>query len=164
MNGDAILSPCGTYRYRLSRIWGPGPSRALFVMLNPSTADATEDDPTIRRCIGFARSWGLDGLLVGNLFAFRSPSPKDLKATPYPTGPDNDAHLDSMAQEARLVVVAWGAHGTLDYRDASVCVLLQHHASLYCLGKTAGGQPRHPLYVRADQELVLYAPRLGPSA
>jgi hypothetical protein len=148
---EAVIDATGTYRYRLSRIWGtdPGPGRLVnFIMLNPSTADATEDDPTIRRCVGFARSWGFGGIVVTNLFAFRATEPKDMISAFDPYGPENDGYVFATAARSPLVVCAWGAHGTLHHRGAEVVRGLRarditpHH-----LGLTKGGQPRHPLYL-----------------
>ena len=110
----AILSPCGRYRYRLERDLGALTATrgaVAFIMLNPSTADATTDDPTIRRCIGYARAWGYARLIVGNAYAWRSTDPAGLwTAGPGPVGPDNDQHLEQIARDAEPVVCAWGAN------------------------------------------------------
>lgn len=145
----ACMSPCRRYRYRLERSWAKG--RLLpFVMLNPSTADETADDPTIRRCMGFARREGYVGIVVANLYAFRASTPASLWKAADPYGEENDAALVRIAQEAGgPVVCGWGAHGGKSNR--SVHLMQQAGADLVCLGKTKGGQPRHPLYVRADQ-------------
>jgi hypothetical protein len=136
----------GAYRYLLTRRWGDG-AAALFVMLNPSTADDAHDDPTLRRCIGFARRWRLDGVEVVNLYALRATDPRDLFAARAPVGPDNDAAIAAAAARAALIVVAWGAHGERDPdRVARVVELLRAHR-LACLGVNRGGTPRHPLYV-----------------
>jgi hypothetical protein len=150
---SAEFSPCLLYRYRLHRFWGAGPAMP-FVMLNPSTADAFTDDPTIRRCVEFARREGAGGLAVVNLYAFRATKPADLWRAVDPIGPDNATHLRLVAEQARLsgipVVCAWGAHvGTA----ASVLTAPFMEADRVCLGKTKHGHPRHPLYVRADQPL-----------
>src|SRR3989449_11540410 len=108
MRTDACFSRCGTYRYALWRRWAAGP-QVLFVMLNPSTADAQRDDPTIRRCIGFARRWGCGGIEVVNLFALRATDPRRLRYTRDPVGPENVAHLARAAGRASLVGAAWGA-------------------------------------------------------
>lgn len=146
MQTDAVLSSCQTYRYALWRRWSDAPP-VLFVMLNPSTADETQDDPTIRRCIAFAQQWGHGGLIVGNLFAFRSPHPGDLCTCADPIGPDNDAWLDRLAQQSTAVVAAWGNHGALMNRGQEVAA---RFPNMRCLGLTKRGQPRHPLYVPAD--------------
>jgi len=151
MNKSAVLSACEKYRYRLGRTWDAAGRLVAFIMLNPSTADADLDDPTIRRCIGFARAWGYGGLVVGNLFALRATDPKALKTTPAPIGPDNDTHLRAIASECAEVVCAWGRHGTLYGRDRSVLRLLTDSgAPLHRLSKPGAEYPMHPLYLPAD--------------
>jgi hypothetical protein len=142
-NSAAQISRCGTYRYALWRRWAPG-AQVLFVMLNPSTADQSNDDPTIRRCIGFAARWGFGGVAVGNLFAYRTPSPRVLRHAAHPVGRANDRWLQRLAAESSRVIAAWGNDGVLLGRDAEVCDLL---GPLYALGLTRQGQPRHPLYL-----------------
>lgn len=152
---SACISPCGLYRYRLDRSWS-GEHALPFVMLNPSTADAKIDDPTIRRCMGFARREGAGGIIVVNVYAFRATSPVDLFKATDPHGPDNDLHLARIAhwgaQSGMPIVCAWGAHGNNTNRH--VAMLAMFGARLVCLGTTKDGQPRHPLYVRGDQPLV----------
>lgn len=143
VSGGADLSACGTYRYSLWRQWGDGPA-VNFVMLNPSTADADKDDPTIRRCIGFAKGWGFERLVVTNLFALRSTDPRVLYRHESPIGPDNDTALFTRAATVSLVVFAWGGHGGA--RGARVADLLRSF-SPGCLGRTKDGSPRHPLYL-----------------
>lgn len=153
LKSDAIISACAKYRYRLYRRWAKG-KQALFVMLNPSTADATEDDPTIRRCIGFAKREGCGGLVVVNLFAFRATSPADLMKAADPVGPENNGHMwAAMATADGPIIAAWGAHGVFMDRDKDFCRLIDGKA-IYCLGKTMRGQPKHPLYIKADQPLI----------
>ena len=142
----ARLSACRRYRYALWRVWSDGP-QVLFVMLNPSTADERVDDPTIRRCIGFALSWGFGSVAVGNLFAFRTPDPSLLKRSTAPVGRDNDAWLRRLQRRAALTVAAWGNHGGFLERGDAVRSLL---ASPHTLGLTRRGEPRHPLYVPAS--------------
>lgn len=153
----AELSPCKTYRYRLTRYWGPG-AMLPFIMLNPSVADHEIDDPTIRRCMGFARREGLGGIVVANVHAFRATRPEDMKASPDPFGPANSDELWQVAVEAAAndvpVVCAWGVSGGMFGRDRDVITLLRsERARLVCLGQTANGMPRHPLYVRRNQPL-----------
>lgn len=156
MNQTAAISPCGRYRYSLHRTWDYEASRLVFCMLNPSTADADVDDPTIRRCIGFARREGYGGIAVVNLFAWRATDPSALPMLDAEkAGPDNTHHV-KLTVTGRPVVVAWGANAAahpfvvLPFMD-----LLREHASgIYCLGTTRSGAPRHPLYVRADAPLV----------
>ena len=151
---SATFSDCGRYRYTLERHWDEGQPAVLFVMLNPSTADAEKDDPTIRRCIRFAKDWGYGSLLVGNLFAWRATDPKALIGVEDPVGPGNDAALVGMRDRARGVVCAWGAnkaaHGT---RADTVKAML---GQSWALGLTRGGMPRHPLYVPAATNLVIF--------
>jgi len=142
-SSGAHISRCGTYRYALWRRWATGP-QVLFVMLNPSTADQRNDDPTIRRCIGFAARWGFGALAVGNLFAYRTPSPRVLRRVPHPVGRANDRWLERLAAESGRVVAAWGNEGAWLGRDAEVRDLL---GPLYALALTRRGQPRHPLYL-----------------
>ncbi len=157
MEKAAELSPCGAYRLRLSRVWDRVVTPAVFVMLNPSTADAEKDDPTVRRCIGFAGSWGCGGLVVVNLFAFRATDPADLAKAAAPIGPDNDQYVRDAAREGSPVVAAWGAHAPAAGRAAVVrYVLDQAGVPLKALGFTKEGFPRHPLYVRGDAPLIDY--------
>jgi hypothetical protein len=125
-------------------MWDDDLPRMLFVALNPSTADATNDDPTIRRCIGFARSWGFGGVIVANLFAYRSTDPAGLRRVADPIGPRNDWWLSKLSGESELTIAAWGIHGSLLERDQAVLPKLKnvHH-----LGLTRHGNPRHPLYL-----------------
>ena len=154
-NGSsATISACGTYRYTLDRWWGNDGVSAVFVMLNPSTADADQDDPTIRRCLGFARAWQCDYLTVVNLFALRSTDPAALLAHPDPIGPENDDAIMKAVACADYVVAAWGVHGSIRGRGVAVRQLILK--PLRCLGLTKSGHPRHPLYVRADQPLIDY--------
>lgn len=155
----AQLSDCGTYRYELRRTWGAedGPL-VCWVMLNPSTADAEVDDPTIRRCIGFSNRWGFDRLVVVNLFALRATDPKELRRHADPIGSANDAAVLAAAIEADKVIAAWGTHGSLKNRAAKVTQLLTGPGELHlgCLGQTKQGAPKHPLYVRGEQRPETY--------
>ena len=145
--GDAVFDQSGAYRYRLGRRREEGRGAVTFVMLNPSTADAEMDDPTIRRCIGFAWDWGYRELIVVNLFALRATTPSELRRAVDPIGPENDEHLLASVDQADAVVVAWGVHGELNARDREVMDLLSDRAPLRCLGFTKAGLPRHPLYM-----------------
>lgn len=155
----AVLSDDGLYRYVLHRWWGSGENRLTFVMLNPSTADARVDDPTIRRCIGFARTLGYDGIRVANLYAFRATKPADLWRAEEPTGGDrNDDLLRELLRQGRRqpVIAAWGANA----RPERVAEFMSWHGSehVQALGLTKAGAPRHPLYLRADAVPVPYLP------
>ena len=155
---SADVSPCGRYRYRLERWWGTG-DPAVFVMLNPSTADASEDDPTIRRCVGFAESWGYSGLIVVNLFAWRATNPRDLPADKaMAIGPHGDAAIRAAAHRSALVVCAWGAGGALHGRGAEVLKALREHAQPWTLRTTKAGHPSHPLYLPADLRPFMLTP------
>jgi len=150
MRTDACFSRCGTYRYALWCRWAAGP-QVLFVMQNQSTADKQRDDPTIRRCIGFAARWGYGAVAVGNLFAFRTPSPDVLRQAAHPVGRANDRWLERLAAESSRLIAAWGNDGALLGRDAQVRELL---GPLYALALTRRGQPRHPLYLPGRAEPV----------
>lgn len=151
MRGEAIFDATGRYRYLLRRRWGAGP-RVAFVMLNPSTADASRDDPTIRRCVGFARRWGFRSVDVVNLFAYRTPHPRALARAADPVGPANDRHLRRAVRRAALVVCAWGATDLAHARARAVAGLFDG-IRLRCLGWTRSGAPRHPLYLRRGARL-----------
>lgn len=148
-HADAVLSDCGQYRYVLSRAWDLTKDQLCFCMLNPSTADALQDDPTIRRCLGFAHQWGYGSLVVVNLFAFRATSPTDLQHASHPVGPVNDKAILEAVEYADTVIAAWGVHGQYLNRDAAVMELLRDH-DVYYLGCTQDGSPKHPLYLRRD--------------
>ena len=155
----AMISDDALYRYFLTRIWDPKLSFLIFIMLNPSTATAELDDPTIRRCMGFARRDGYGGIIVINLFAFRATSPDRMKEADDPVGPENNDWLLKTliyAQKAKSdVIAAWGVHGQHQDRDYRVAGFVKKHGVvLKCLGKTKGGDPRHPLYVKGDQPFV----------
>lgn len=158
---SAVLSPCGKYRYRLDREFGfTGEGRISFVMLNPSTADATKDDPTIRRCMGYAKAWGAARLTVVNLFAYRSTDPNALygMSKQEAIGPENDQHILEVCQQSKLVVCAWGNHGTLHNRAKDVLWLIgtvQTPMALKINGKSK--QPAHPLYLKGDAKPVTMA-------
>ncbi|WP_431776275.1 DUF1643 domain-containing protein [Streptomyces cucumeris] len=158
--GTAVLSPCGTYRYRLDRVWDEQAAPLVWVMLNPSTADADENDPTIRRCVQFAKDAGCGGITVVNLFALRATDPAQLRQHADPVGPMNEAALDTAAEGVRIVA-AWG-DTTRPVRAARArtvaAQLAAHGRALECLGLTGKGHPRHPLYVRSDTALVPYTP------
>lgn len=149
------------YRYRLMRRWGAPEPRVCWVMLNPSTADASADDPTIRRCVDFSASWGYGALEVVNLFALRSTDPRTLAHTEDPVGPRNDASILAAATlEQTLVVCAWGAGGGLRDRDQAVLAMLRSHGvRLHYLALTKGGQPGHPLYLPKTTTPTLWTRR-----
>jgi hypothetical protein len=146
----ALFSRDRRYRYRLWRRWDRSRLRIAFCMLNPSTADERSDDPTIRRCIGFARHWGYGSVEIVNLFALRATDPRELRSMRDPIGRGNDAYIIEAAGRSAAVVIAWGAHGAFRERGTRVVHLLSPRAPLLVLGWTQAGQPRHPLYLRRD--------------
>jgi hypothetical protein len=153
-DGWATYSLDQRYRYTLGRVFGDvidgGGPAVLFVMLNPSTATATELDPTVRRCVGFARSWGARRLVVVNLFALRSTDPRALDSEADPIGPHNDAAIAEQVAAADIIVAAWGASYPKRQRWRPVDVyqlLAAGGKSVECLGTTGAGEPRHPLYL-----------------
>lgn len=147
----AEMSACNRYRYTLHRDFGMQTPQLTVVMLNPSTATATKDDPTIRRLIDFAKSWGHGSLLVLNLFAIRATDPREMLAAADPIGPRNDevitAALQKAKKEDRFVLAAWGAHGGHRGRDFHVLHKLVDGVDWRCLGRTHKGAPKHPLYI-----------------
>jgi hypothetical protein len=151
-SAGATFDPDRVYRYTLHRMWGAAtltPWRTvLWIMLNPSTADETKLDPTLRKCQKFSMIWGYDGFEVCNIFALRSTDPRLLYRHADPVGPENDDAIREAADRANLIVCGWGNHGSLRGRGDEVCGLLSRHGNmLRCLGKNDGGQPTHPLYI-----------------
>lgn len=144
----ANISPDGNYRYSLFREWDKGKGSVGFIGLNPSTADADLDDPTIRRCVGFARAWGYGSLYMLNLFAFRATLPSTMLKAIYPVGPDNDAVLRAASRRVDLVVAAWGNLGAHRGRDDEVRAMFK--GRLHYLRLTTLGHPAHPLYLPAS--------------
>ncbi|MGP1385475.1 MAG: DUF1643 domain-containing protein [Thainema sp.] len=158
MKRAATFDPTGQYRYSLTRWWDGAAPAIAFLMLNPSTADHQQDDPTIRRCIGLAQAWGYGSLEIVNLFAYRTTVPTGLKTVSEPVGAENDQYLLQAAQMAEQVILAWGNWGTLMNRDRTVLDLLQQQSirSLYCLALNKSGQPRHPLYIQKTCQPMPY--------
>jgi hypothetical protein len=146
----AVFSSCGKYRYMLSRTWTPGEKYCVFVGLNPSTADEEKDDPTIRRCISYAQRWGYGGMVMLNLFAFRSTDPKGLLSVEDPVGPENDTWFDLIyfSPNVDKVVAAWGVHGSLKKRDQEIKDRMAYGFEVF--GLTKEGHPKHPLYLKKD--------------
>lgn len=152
----AYLSPDGVYRYSLGRDWSDEP-RMTFIMLNPSTANAIEDDPTIGRCMSFARREGAGGINVVNLFALRATKPVALQQHSDPVGPENNKAILAALHRSEWIVAAWGAHKFASERAALTRSQLRaDRRVLLCLGTTKDGHPRHPLYVPNSQPLVRY--------
>lgn len=154
---SAGLSDCGQYRWWLKRVWRAGPS-VCWIMLNPSTADHRVDDPTIRRCINFTAAWGYGGLVVVNLYPFRTPNPAALKRWASwdetedwharDRAMDNVYVVAEFAQQADLVIAAWGAGAWDDFwieRVVEEVQITDRPIPLHCIGTTTGGYPKHPL-------------------
>jgi hypothetical protein len=155
---SAVFSEDMTYRYKLTRTWGTSGTHAVWVMLNPSTADARQDDPTIRRCTAFTKAWGLDGLVVVNLFALRATDPVELLGHPAPVGEANDRFIRDAVHPWSVVVAAWGTHKIAAARARAVLgILTAQTDAVGCLGVTKDGRPRHPLYVPATHALERFA-------
>ena len=156
----AEFSPCRLWRYTLWRIWDAERPYCAFIGLNPSTATETENDPTVSRCINYARDWGYGGMYMLNLFAWRATDPDDMKAADEPVGAENDVAILKVAKGAGLVICAWGNHGA--YRDRSKHVRsILHDAGIavHCLKTTGSGEPGHPLYLKANCKPVPYSLR-----
>jgi hypothetical protein len=147
---DAILSADNVYRYRLERIWNEGKPKVLFIMLNPSTADALEDDPTIGKIVKFADRWGYGGVYVANLYAFRSAYPKDLETTADPIGPENREHIQSLLGLVDRVFYAWGN------KKKEPEWLRELVKEPFCIALSTKRIPKHPLYLRDDSEPFIY--------
>lgn len=154
-SSGAIISNCEKYRYHLWRIWNDSKNTCTFIMLNPSTANAYENDNTIRRCIKFAMRENCGAISIINLFAYRSPYPEDLKLTEDPIGPLNDKYIiDILNENKGPVIAAWGAKGTYLNRNNDVSKMI--NKKIYCLSITNDGHPGHPLYLKSDSPLIRY--------
>ena len=147
----ARFSRCRKFRYVLSRSWDKSTATITFIGLNPSTADADHDDPTIRRCVNFACNWGYGSINMVNLFAYRSTSPANLKIASEPIGKRNDYWIGFSVKHSSCVVACWGNWGTYLQRDK---VIRKKYSNLLCMGQTAQNQPAHPLYLPADTRLI----------
>ncbi len=144
IESGAIFDVSSRYRYSLWRAWSAYNPRIAFILLNPSTADGERNDPTIRRCIGFARAWKFGSVEVVNLFAYRATDAKELLKIDNPIGEENNCYLIQAVERCSTVVVGWGIRGTLLGRDSQVLSLLAGRKVVFCLGITKDGQPRHP--------------------
>lgn len=153
MEKGAQFSDDRIYRYVLWRIWAPGNGHVTFIGLNPSTADENKDDPTIRRCIGFAKDLGFGGVNMLNIFAFRATNPKGLMKAKEPIGEKNNYYLNMYCDAIGLNVACWGTWGAYMNRGRDVLALLGIDC-LHCFGFTKNIQPKHPLYLKKDTELV----------
>lgn len=146
MKKHATISDCGKYRYWLERRWEEHKDYLNFIMLNPSTADAEVDDPTIRKCIGFAKKWGYGGIHVTNLFAFRATDPSELERCECPIGPNNGSYLEAGILSAPVTICAWGANKMAAKLAPKIAGLLKNGRAM-ALRRNKDGSPAHPLYV-----------------
>ena len=159
---SAAISECKRYRYTLHRIWNRSKPVACVIALNPSTANSENDDNTVRRLVSFCKAFGYGGFVIINLFAYRATDPKEIKRLPadIAIGPENDIYLRRITLGAKLVIAAWGSHGDLHGRGKQVMRLLREQSkTVHCFNtktghKTKNGQPKHPLYLPGDANLV----------
>lgn len=154
---DAVLSECGRYRYLLRRTWDHGKPRALFIMLNPSTADAEIDDPTIRSCMRLSRGLGYGSFEVVNVFALRATDPDELLTAVDPCGPKNEWHVEAAIGRCDIPIYAWGAWPPAE--AASVYIrnaVRSRRPAAFCFGRTKSGAPKHPLYIKSGTPLQTY--------
>jgi hypothetical protein len=154
LEAGAKFDESGKYRYSLWRTWSLYQPHIVYVLLNPSTADEHRNDPTLRRCIEFARAWQFGSVEVVNLFAYRAPNANELLKIYDPVGVENNYYLTQAIEQCSTVVVGWGTNGTLFGRDRQVLSMLSVMKEVYCLGATRDGHPRHPLYVKGETTLV----------
>ena len=159
MQRDARFDHSKRYRYFLSRVWHPGKPKCMFLMMNPSTADANIDDHTIKRCIAYAMQWGYGGFVVGNLFALRSTDPKELLRDPRPVGKNNDKELKAMAKGVNMIVAAWGDLPTrLKGREKEVMAMFEGQLHYLKLSKK-GDAPLHPSRLSQDLTPLPWRPK-----
>jgi hypothetical protein len=159
---EAVYSDCEHYRYMLTRTWDAGGRRALFIMLNPSTATEVQNDPTVERCERRARTLGYGAFRVTNIFAYRATDPRDMRAAADPVGPENDqailASVNDWVRDNDGIICAWGAHGDhLDRGNTVADILFSTGRPLLHLGLTKAGPPKHPLYIGYSQQPELWA-------
>jgi hypothetical protein len=154
LENDAVISDCGKYRYLLRRTWDAKKPRALLVMLNPSTADAKRDDPTIKSCVRLLSALHYGSMEVVNLFAWRATEPDELYHTANTIGPNNDGGIGAAVNRCDVVICAWGAHPVAEKRAREIISLIQsHRPAVFCFGKTKSGAPKHPLYIKTGTPL-----------
>jgi hypothetical protein len=155
---DAVISDCGKYRYLLRRTWDHAKPRALFVMLNPSTADAEIDDATIRSCIRLAKGYGYGSFEVVNIFGWRATDPNELPKQADPIGPLNERIVAAAIVRCDVVICAWGANPMAARKAGFLCGLIKsYRPTAYCLGTTKSGAPKHPLYIKSGTPLEAYS-------
>jgi hypothetical protein len=156
MKSDAKFSECRKYRYTLWRIWEEEDPYCAFIGLNPSTADIQYNDPTIQRCVNNAMDWGFGGLLMLNLFAYRSTDPQDLYKQEDPIGEENDKCITDLVKNSGMTIAAWGNHGKYLDRDKSVLKMLSTIKEIHCLDTNKDESPKHPLYIPKSKKPFLY--------
>ena len=147
IKGGAIFSEDWAYRYLLWRKWEENLPSILFVLCNPSTADADKLDPTLRRCVAYAQEWGFGQMVIANIFAYRATDPEVMRRKVDPVGPKNNEYIIEAAQRASLVVAGWGNHGAFRRRGEEVLSILSPLVDLHALRTTRAGHPSHPLYL-----------------
>lgn len=154
LENDAVISECGKYRYLLRRVWDHAKPRALLIMLNPSTADARQDDATIRSCVRLLTGLGYGSLEVVNVFAWRATDPDELLQLADPVGPQNETIIESAIVRSDAVVCAWGANIMAQRKaDYVRSMVTRRRPAAYCFGKTKHGFPKHPLYIKSGTPL-----------
>lgn len=159
MERDAVISDCGRYRYLLRRAWDHDRLRALFVMLNPSTAYAEQDDATIRSCIRLCKSWGYGSFEVVNLYGWRATDPRELALQYDAIGPKNDDIARAAIYRCDVAICAWGVHKMALHRQRQMWELINAaRPAAFCLGTTKAGSPRHPLYMKSGTVPTVYRP------
>lgn len=156
MEKGAAISDCNKYRYSLWRIWDKDKPLFTFIGLNPSTADHIQDDPTITRCINFAKSWGGGGIYMANLFAYRATDPQEMMSQEDPIGSENDTYLKQLYEKSEKIIACWGNNGSYQQRSNTVKKLLQD--KLYYLELNKTGEPKHPLYIHSSTQIKPYLP------
>lgn len=159
----AVYSDCENYRYSLTRVWDPAKRRAMFVMLNPSTATEVQNDPTVERCERRARALGFGAFQVTNIFAWRDTDPRKMRAAKDPVGPENDGAILAGVEWADQVIAAWGTHGAHLERGPQIEALLRETSQpLFHLGLSKAGHPKHPLYIAYAQQPEPWEPVTRP--
>jgi len=154
---QAKISPCGKYRFYLQRSWDVTKKAVAFICLNPSTADETLDDPTVRRCVNYAKSWGYGTFYMLNLFAYRATDPKKMKSADRPIGNMNDFWIESITSECDMTICAWGNDGGHLNRSDRVCFLMNEFGvEPHALVVNVSGEPSHPLYLKKDLKPQIY--------
>lgn len=156
INSGAVFSEDRKHRYVLIREWDLNKPSLMVVSLNPSTADEKKNDPTVRRCIGFAKKWGFGKLIMTNIFAFRATLPEDLFNSKNPIGNKNDYWLKKLSKKADKIVLAYGNHGKFKNRHNEILKIID---GPYCIKKSKTGMPMHPLYLKYTKKPIRYYPK-----